>query len=266
MRKKNDDYAALGRGSAPRRPTPHSEEDDRVEPLQARSTGHSRSASRQAEDNRLYQQEVGRQTAPSRRTASASAVMGATTAYATYSRDQLRQRRLQLEAELAALESPNTLLSPGDKPSRTPSPGSDPPVEPSYRLPSSTSMPLQPLRTRERHVSGPASAGVRGGRISPMTASYASPLEGSVFENIAREDADDTLLPPDWGRRADRSGWKGAPPSAQQQQQRQRTASQSALATSMGPSTSTPQARQNWFWSSTSAAPLSDDSRLRKET
>lgn len=219
---------------------------------------------------RLYQQEVTRPTAD-RRVMSASAAVGGTSAtasaYSGYSREQLRQRRLELEAELAALEAPNTSFtgpsSPGGdslhaptgptRASRTPSP-IDSPNDDSLRA-----YPPSPARDRGRHVSGPVSS--RGGRISPLAMSMTSPLDASAYETIRREEAENIVLPPDWGRSASRDGWKGAPPH-----QGQPGTAASGLSKSMGPSSTTKPStsdqqigavkRQSWFWNSPALPPV----------
>lgn len=157
---------------------------------------------------RLYSQEVGPILRQDRRIHSASAALvGATggaasgSAYSSYTRAQLRQRRLELERELAALESTSVGTSEaGEHLFRSDGPRSGHASTPST--------------VRERHISAP-SLPLPGQHIS---SSITPPgMEGSTtFENIARDEVlDQSGLPNDWGRNADRRGWKGAPDPTQ---------------------------------------------------
>lgn len=157
--------------------------------------------SRSIPKERLYSQEVGYDVRQDRRIHSASAALieatGATasgSAYSSYTRAQLRQRRLELERELAALE--NTSVAASD--------ASDAGAS-SARGNSDT-----PSTVRDRHISLP-SLPLPGQRTSPATTPPG--LEASTtFERIGRDEAvDQSGLPNDWGRNADKRGWRGAP-------------------------------------------------------
>lgn len=193
--------------------------------------GPSKSIPRERE--RLYSQEVtGRQD---RRIQSASAAfVGATgasasgSAYSLYTRAQLRQRRLELERELAALE--NTSLAGGE--------ASD--AASAGNLSSARGKSNAPSTVRERHTSAP-SLPLPGQHDSPSVTPPG--LEASTtFETIARDEVvDQGTLPSDWGRNADRRGWRGAPDPTQ-------------LSHGSAPSTRSPtrppnQKRSSWsFW------------------
>lgn len=161
------------------------------------------------ERQRLYSQEVSRDIRQDRRIHSASAALvGATggaasaSAYSSYTRAQLRQRRLELERELEALESTSVL---GSEASDAASAGGLTPARSKVNTPSTI---------RERHISAP-SLPLPGERRSPAVTPPG--MEASTtFENIGREEVvDQRALPNDWGRNADRRGWRGAPDPTQ---------------------------------------------------
>lgn len=167
------------------------------------------SRSMPSEKQRLYSQEVPRDVRQDRRIHSASAALiGATggtasgSAYSSYTRAQLRQRRLELERELEALESTSIA---GSEASDAASAGGLTPARGNLNTPSTI---------RERHISAP-SLPLPGERRSPAVTPPG--LEASTtFENIGREEVvDKGALPIDWGRNADRHGWKGAPDPTQ---------------------------------------------------
>lgn len=169
--------------------------------------GPSRSMPRKKQ--RLYSQEVTSEPRQDRRIQSASAALiGATggvssgSAYSSYTRAQLRQRRLELERELAALE--NTSIA-GSEASDAASAGGLTPARGKASTPSTI---------RERHISAP-SLPLPGQRRSPAVTPPG--LEASTtFETIARDEVvDQGTLPNDWGRDADRRGWRGAPDPSQ---------------------------------------------------
>jgi len=161
------------------------------------------------EKQRLYSQEVITSSRQDRRIQSASAALVGDTggvssgsAYSTYTRAQLRQRRLELERELAALE--NTSIA-GSEASDIASAGGLTPARGKASTPSTI---------RERHISAP-SLPLPGERRSPAVTPPG--LEASTtFETIARDEVvDQDTLPNDWGRDADRRGWRGAPDPTQ---------------------------------------------------
>lgn len=163
-----------------------------------------------------YPSELGRGGVPrGLRTASASVLQNTQQAqasgsrYASFSRQQLRQRRLELEQELAALESNTSgafdessaagaFLSAPRSGAATPTRGSGPPsplesVRPGPPTPAGGS-------GRDRHISAPTPP-----RSSSMAASY---------DSIGREELNEADLPSDWGRNVAKAGWKGAPPAS----------------------------------------------------
>lgn len=158
---------------------------------------------------RLYSQEMSGNARQDRRIPSASAaISGATgatasgSAYSSYTRAQLRQRRLELERELAILENSSVAGSEG---SDAASAGGLTPARGTISTPSTV---------RGRHISAP-SLPLPGERISP--ALITRELEASTtFERIGQEDVvDQGTLPSDWGRNAEKHGWKGAPDPTQ---------------------------------------------------
>ena len=201
------------------------------------------SAKRNTVDDRLYSQEVLRPSAllQDRRTLSATAALAGTisgtasgSAYSSYTRAQLRQRRLELERELAALESSGA-GSPSAS-SRTPSASSGEEVH-SLNAHSSSSVARILVNSRERHISAPTPT-------YPSRPASASGLgldgfETSPYEQIGSDDIDPANLPSDWGKAAYKQGWKGAPPVSYSQEQRPSIQQQK---------------RSSWFWGGGGAA------------
>lgn len=158
-----------------------------------------------------YPSELGRGGVPrGLRTASASVLQqpqaqASGSRYASFSRQQLRQRRLELEQELAALESNTSgafdesataFLSAPRSGAATPSRGSGPPS------------PLDSVRPGPPTPAG-AAAGGRDRHISAPT----PPSMAASYDSIARDELNEADLPSDWGRNVAKAGWKGAPPA-----------------------------------------------------
>lgn len=222
--------------------------------------------------DRLYSQEVrggpaaGQNPTGSgqldRRVHSASAaLLGATggnatgSAYSSYTRAQLRQRRIELERELAALETTS------DAPSEADSVAALPAGVSSQRGPVSGSATPTTVRERERHISAPNISfppSQQPLRRSPAgTPPY---MESSTtFEQIGRDEAvDQASLPNDWGKNVDRRGWRGAPPIPQLPLPGQPVPSQQPSSSVERPHQ---QKRSSWsFWGGSSNAAPSEQS------
>ena len=174
-------------------------------------------------DDRLYPQEILHRTtglSSDRRTVSATAALAGTTnaakasasVYSSYTRAQLRQRRLELERELASLESSGSGSASASASSRarSTSPGEDM-ASVAPHSPASTLPVISSPNKRERHISAPTPT--HPPRLSPLSGYGMGGLDASAYEQIGREDVDNANLPEDWGKEAKKTGWKGAPPA-----------------------------------------------------
>lgn len=177
---------------------------------------------------RLYPQEVPRPAGDKRSASASAALVGATggnsssSIYSSYTRAQLRQRRLELERELAALEGSSSSNEENDD---------------SAHLRSNV---------RSRHISAPTSPPSK--RMS-STSLHQSSLEGSLYETIETDDVvDRAALPSDWGRGASSRGWKGAPPVPS-------PSSGSPLANQTATPSGSQAKRSSWFWNSGAGGP-----------
>lgn len=237
--------------------------------------------------NRTYAQEMPRASGVAgeggkRAVSAAAALMGggagtqaqgqaSSSAYSGYTRAQLRQRRLELERELASLETPiasRTVShvyneqdeSPaGDMDSLRPYPPTSSSSAVRSRHISAPTPPRYPSASSPASASRPSSSS--SVNLAAGSGAVNSGLEASLYEQIRREDIDNVSLPKDWGTRAQKQGWKGAPPTP--------SSGNSVHTVDSSPSASAsstvgkeaeerpalPPKRSSWFWNSGSAAP-----------
>jgi hypothetical protein len=184
-------------------------------------------------------------------------------AYSGYTRAQLRQRRQELERELASLETPiasRTVSHVYNEQDENNHDDMDSlrPYPPTSNTASVRSRHIS-APTPPRHASSPSSSRPTSSssvNLASGTGSGAvnSGLEGSLYEQIRREDIDNVHLPKDWGTRAQKQGWKGAPPtpssSGNSVHSIDSASSSSTTTTGHGPAEQRPAApakRSSWF-------------------